>query len=844
MFRLNKEIWPAVFLWGGIGLYLLTLVEGVQPADSGEFQWVGATLGLAHPPGFPLYTLLAYWTTRLLDFSPAFTISALSVVFAGLTLTVVFQATVELGRSLDQRAAIAGGAVAALTLATSTTFWAQATTANIRSLTILLAALAYYALIRLANTSPTSPWKSWQNPLIGFALAIGLGVTHHLSLAFIGLIMCGFALWFTGERLKRPDLWVALLGTAIASALPWLYLPWRSSELRSWGPFWEYALGLGFRGDFFYFRTFSLLWDRLGVMGNIFLFQFSPVSLFAGAIGAILLLRRRPRLGWLFLVTFVVHTVITALYRAPQAVEYLLPAYLPIVVAAGFGSAVLANRVTQRAASTAAKATGDSLPLIFIMIALWQGVTLWPSFRFLANSQSTQDYVNNALDHALGGGDVLADWHWYTPLRYAQEVEEKRTDVHVDFVFPQTASYGEDWARAIDQSLTNGNSPLVTHIDPDAYQQLPTPFPVGEAVVFSPAPPSVSLKTFRSAPPTLQGITIRGWDKTVTPAGEIAVTVGWTVEPIPVETWRTFAQLRDQAGRPVALDDQPLPIGQGKFLLSRFRLFPQAGSPPGEYQLIVGVYDGARSDAAPAESALGTISLGGSVWAPATQNRVRWPQPAVERILIGYDWDHTLPDQARLYLHWRLDSGRYWSETVDLPPGTPFTLTGVRRWIGPLQTVTLEPDFGGRYVPFSHGIVWLGNTTPLAGQLVAPGETMMTRQLFAADRPIERDIGFAVRLIGLEEDHVTWAWLSPEADADIPALGGIPTLKWVAGTRVYHPRRLTISAGAAAGQWVEGFLRPYEVMTNRPLGILDDRFAESGRQWVPFDQATIRGLDD
>ena len=38
--------------------YSVFVARGLLPADSGEFQVVVPLLGVAHPPGFPLYTLL------------------------------------------------------------------------------------------------------------------------------------------------------------------------------------------------------------------------------------------------------------------------------------------------------------------------------------------------------------------------------------------------------------------------------------------------------------------------------------------------------------------------------------------------------------------------------------------------------------------------------------------------------------------------------------------------------------------------------------------------------------------------------------------------------------------
>ncbi|MFH1086841.1 MAG: DUF2723 domain-containing protein, partial [Chloroflexota bacterium] len=45
-------------LLGALWLYVSTLAPSVLPADSGEFQLVSGVLGIAHPPGSPLYTLL------------------------------------------------------------------------------------------------------------------------------------------------------------------------------------------------------------------------------------------------------------------------------------------------------------------------------------------------------------------------------------------------------------------------------------------------------------------------------------------------------------------------------------------------------------------------------------------------------------------------------------------------------------------------------------------------------------------------------------------------------------------------------------------------------------------
>src|SRR5262245_13053964 len=67
-------------------LYWVTLSPGVLPADAGEFQLVAAKLGVAHPPGYPLYTMLAWLFTLLTPADPARGVNLFSAVTMALTV--------------------------------------------------------------------------------------------------------------------------------------------------------------------------------------------------------------------------------------------------------------------------------------------------------------------------------------------------------------------------------------------------------------------------------------------------------------------------------------------------------------------------------------------------------------------------------------------------------------------------------------------------------------------------------------------------------------------------------------------------------------------------------------
>src|SRR5512139_2493353 len=157
-------------------LYFFTLVPSVLPADNGEFQLVAWKLGIAHPPGYPLYTMIGWLFSRFFA-SPAFALNLLSAILAAATLVIVSRTVRTLTGS------IIAGILAASVLGVSTTFWAQATTANIRMPTAFFTALGVSLLVAWSRNQPSaishqpSDRRLKIDPLnlFAFVFALGLG---------------------------------------------------------------------------------------------------------------------------------------------------------------------------------------------------------------------------------------------------------------------------------------------------------------------------------------------------------------------------------------------------------------------------------------------------------------------------------------------------------------------------------------------------------------------------------------------------------------------------------------------------------------------------------------------
>lgn len=827
----SKWLQTAVFATTALtcfALYLVTLAPDLLPADNGEYQMVAATLGVAHPPGFPLYTMLGHLFTWLpIGPTPAYRVNLLSTVTSTLTLLLVLATVYRLTKSW------LGGLTAVLALASATTFWAQATTANIRSLTALFAALAIFSLIGFREATTAKNRKLADRYLILFALALGFGLAHHLSLAFMALVFLFFILLVDPAFIKTPRRWLKPILAGLLGFLPLLYLPLRANanapgattDLATLNGFVHHALGLGFSGDFFYYLEPALLWQRMLVMGNVMTFQFANWLLLGILFGFVLMLWRDRLLALLLGGSFFVHLLITATYRAPQTVEYMLPAYIPAVICLGYGVGFLVSFSFKQRWQTA---VAYSLAAISLIMAIQQTISHYPSYEYLGEF-TVRDTVGPMLDNAPAESIILADWHWATPLWYLQEVERQRADVTVEFVYPRTADYSEDWTTRIREELANGRSVISTHFEENAYASLPPSEPYGDAFLFR-QEPRTSLPDSFTALDLALGDTIQvlGYElgKTAVEIGEeTTLTLAWQPITDLQSPITLFTHLVGFDGQIYAQQDVPAAPQPDGITLTQLRVTPRPGALPGDYAIMIGAYGSEAFLAEDGESrtAIATLPVRAMRWAPYTQNEMKRPLSDNSRTLIGYDWNNSPQPAHELYLHWQTDNGTI-TEVDPLPKGDSIpNLIGAwgfneETWVPPQNSEQF-------YVPLGQGIVWTGETlTTIDSPILLP-------QYFAASRPITQDIVISTRLIGYEADDYHWAWT--DQDDAVPAMGAIPTLKWIAGSEIRSPHLLTVNENTEPDQTIGATLRLYDAFTNRPVPILDEKITNE-TPWIPL----------
>ena len=258
-----------------LAVYVRTLAPTVVGGDSGELIVAAAVRGIAHPPGYPLYTLLGNLFAHLPIGTVAWRVNLLSAACdaaaAGLLCHAVLRWTRSAGAAL----------LAAALFAFSPLVWPYAVSAEVFPLNNLFAA----ALVDLSVTAAFAP-RPVLLPLTAFV--VGLGLTNHHTLVFLGApLLAALALL---ERKTLSIRGAALAALAFAAGLlPYLYLPWAAAAHPplAWGDptTWRGFLTHLLRREY---GTFRLANAEVGAAGSTlprmahFLERFGRTTLWAG----------------------------------------------------------------------------------------------------------------------------------------------------------------------------------------------------------------------------------------------------------------------------------------------------------------------------------------------------------------------------------------------------------------------------------------------------------------------------------------------------------------------------------------------------------------------------------
>ncbi|MGH7562332.1 MAG: glycosyltransferase family 117 protein [Gemmatimonadales bacterium] len=207
--------WAALTAAGVFVVYLLTLAPTTAFWDTSEYIAAAKVLGIPHPPGNPLFVMLAHAFGVLpLAASYAVRINLFAAVTSALSAFLWFLVAERWLRAIvaDRGLRLAAAAAGVLVGAFSWTVWNQSTVnEKVYTLSMLSMALVTWLAVHWGDDRPGPHRDRW---LILIAYVIALSSTNHLMGVLAGPAVAAYVLGTDRKILLRP--WVVLMGWLLA----------------------------------------------------------------------------------------------------------------------------------------------------------------------------------------------------------------------------------------------------------------------------------------------------------------------------------------------------------------------------------------------------------------------------------------------------------------------------------------------------------------------------------------------------------------------------------------------------------------------------------------------------
>ncbi|MEM7330881.1 MAG: DUF2723 domain-containing protein [Chloroflexota bacterium] len=396
--RFWAEDQAAALLVGTISLffYLITMPSGLTWAhygvDGAELITASFTLGVGHPPGYPVYVVLG----KLFSYLPVGSIAYRYNLFSAVSMSVAAIFVSQIVYAKQKNSHFFWSVIAGLTFALGELIWQQAIITEVYALFMAFFAMTVWALL-------TGKGAGWVGFLFGLTF-----VSHTTAVFLLPLI-----LWQTSRQK-----WPQLLKGVLFGLIPVLWLPllalgekpiaWENpTQLMGW---WRLVTAQIYQGNAFNF-THIPIQARLIHWGAIWSNQFTIAGI--PLAGYALYKNRHSKekwsLYWAFVGTAVLYLLFAFFYSTDDAIVFSLPAFLFIALLLIDGVKELGRWAT-------------ILPLTLILLHFTSVNINQDRFVHQQVNNLLEQVPQNALLETSGEAILF-------PLWYAKFVEHRRKDI-------------------------------------------------------------------------------------------------------------------------------------------------------------------------------------------------------------------------------------------------------------------------------------------------------------------------------------------------------------------------------------------------------------------------------
>jgi hypothetical protein len=469
-------------------LYTFTLAPTVTLVDSGELIVAAHGLGVAHPPGFPLWVMLAHLASLIplgnvaarINFSSALfaalACSMLSLVVAELMIACAHIATPKRTKKSARESKnversdrgrfsqFVAALVAGLLMAFSRTLWSYATITEVYALNALLILIVFFLMVRwrrrIIETQKDAGDQLATHDIWLYAAALVFGLAlgvHHVTVALTLPAVAAIVYRTQGLRFftSRRLLYAALISIGGLIAV-YSYLPFAASRspVMNWGDprslqeIWWHITGRQYR-VFFSFSPATMgaqFVEFCRMALREFGFVWLPLTLLLASAGFANAYKRDRTAFWFLLLIVIADLAYSLSYEIAEDKDaYYLPSFISIAIAAGLGIRWLIQLTVVRRSPTWRPYVAAGTAIVLTTATAFSAN--WP-FNNRRHYFIAGDYVENLFGTIAPNGLLLTqDWQVASPMLYVQEIEQRRGDVKVVDVNLLRRSWYFDYLR-------------------------------------------------------------------------------------------------------------------------------------------------------------------------------------------------------------------------------------------------------------------------------------------------------------------------------------------------------------------------------------------------------------
>lgn len=629
-------------------LYLATLAPSIVTLfdDSLEFQLVTYQLGIAHPTGYPLYTLLGKLFTFIPVGNIAYRVNLMSAVFGAATVALLFlliwrvlqmqlkprrnseppesklqSELEEVGSNQPQEQlhpagsvvwpSYVGSLIGAILFAVGFVFWQQATIAEVYTLNTLFIVSILLITVTANRQSP--------QPIYGLAFLFGLSLTHHRTMVLLLPAVGLYLLLIYGKALFQPKILLVSVGLGLLPLSLYLYLPLRGevgsldgTYRHSWAGFWQQVTASGY-GTFIFSNPFNQERDA-AFYWNLMNDQFYTIM--PGLIGVLYLARRGPYsiLG-LTGIAFLTYFTFNIFYNVADIEVFFIPVFLVWTLWSGLGAGFMLDTMARLRHPTWRWGVVTLLLAIFGLII---GQLISTTYPILKQSYTWQvhDYGLDILRQPFDEQPILVGILGEMNLvRYFQQTENQNPDIQT-----VAADLDADRLATIERLIGEGQAVYVTRQLsglPDRYSLSALGPLIRVEPVSITTPPNQPYQINQSVIPE---ITLLSYDVTRPPhtgsgLAPVRLILTWQVNAAIDVDLKVSARLLNTAGENVVSQDA-IPVHfaypttywrSGEIITDVYDLALPPNASPGRYRPLLIWYDPAQNAAEVGRIELGEI---------------------------------------------------------------------------------------------------------------------------------------------------------------------------------------------------------------------------------------------